>query len=132
MELDKLSREFDSADNLTANPEQIAHSLANNPTEHVFVAEDSGRLIGFATLQVTTSFAYGRTTSELTGIFVTSDHRRRGTGTALLSAIRDFCESANTLELFLRVNHANEGGISFYERFGLEQADHLEYRVKYY
>jgi ribosomal protein S18 acetylase RimI-like enzyme len=83
-------------------------------------------------MQVTNSFAYTRPTGELTEIFVLPGFRRGGIGSKLLSAVIAQAESEQVLELFARVNHANSGASKLYSSLGLQQADHFEYRLRYY
>src|SRR5579864_3577292 len=76
------------------------------PRDHeLWVAEDAGRVIGFA--------AIGETT--LGHIYVHPDFHGRGFGTALLDKTKELRPSGFTLWTF----PANEGACRFYERRGL-------------
>ena len=112
--------------------ESVRKALSKHPTEEVYVAELGGRIVGYAALQVTTSFNAVRPTAELSGIFVRQENRRNGAGSGLIREIVMRCRELDVLELFLRVNIQKHGAIEFYRRNGLAEADHFEYRIKYY
>ena len=132
-ELIALSRQFDGdGPDIVDDVEVVRESIEHNPTELVLVAEDDEKLVGFATLQLTDSFSYKRKTAELTGIYVEEASRRLGVASKLVENVMRTCEVNNVLELFLRVNKNNNNAIRFYEKSGLKQADHFEYRIKCY
>jgi ribosomal protein S18 acetylase RimI-like enzyme len=106
--------------------------LRDTGSEVVLVAEVGSILVGFLTLQITHSVSYTRPTAEVTAIFVRGNHRHSGIGSKLMDAAVRTAEDEGALELFLRVNAANVSAIRFYERCGLDRADHLEYRITYY
>ena len=131
-ELIALSRLFDGDDAATSDLPSAQTALQNNGTEEIFVAEVSDRIVGFATLQITSSFCSARPTGELTGIFVRPKWRRKGIASRLMRSVVKRCEQVDVLELFLRVNKSNRGAIRFYEHHRFEKARHHEYRLKYY
>ena len=132
LELIALNQQFDGSANVLEDVAAVGDSLNNNATEVVYVAELNGHLVGFVSLQITRSFSCERPTAELTGIFVQTSHRRTGVASGLVSVVIADCESRNVLELFPRVNRANDGAIQFYRDCGLQEADHFEYRIEYY
>lgn len=131
-ELVDLLRAADGAAHVSERVADVGSMLQSNPTERVFVAVLSGRLVGFASVQLTESFAYTRPTAELTNIFIMPDFRRVGVGSKLLAAIFAFSEEEQALELFARVSRSNVGAVKLYESLGLRKADHLEFRLRYY
>lgn len=132
VELIKLLKAADSAAHVRVSANDIGSALDSDGTERVFVAEVSGKLIGFASVQVTESFAYTRPTAELTNLFVLPGYRRGGIGSQLLSAVIAHSENHRVLELFARVNEKNLGASNLYESLGLRRANHNEYRLRYY
>lgn len=131
-ELIELLRAADSAPHVRDSVIDIESALDCGGTERVFVAEASGRLIGFACVQITKSFAYARPTAELTNLFVLPAFRGGGAGSRLLSAVIAQGEGERVLELFARVNQSNSGALQLYESHGFQRANHLEYRLRYY
>lgn len=128
----ELLQASDGAAHVRGSSSDIESALRSDGTERVFVADVSGRLAGFASVQITESFAYVRPTAELTDIYVMPDSRRSGIGSQLLAAVIAHSEGEQASELFARVNVSNPGAKKFYESLGLQQAQHLEYRLKYY
>lgn len=131
-ELIELLRASDEGSHVRANASDVASSLVPGGTEHVFVAQSAGRLIGYAAVQLTESFAYTRPSAELTHLFVLPGYRRGGVGTKLIAAAVAYGEEREALEFFARVNRSNAEAIALYEAAGLERASHYEYRLKYY
>jgi ribosomal protein S18 acetylase RimI-like enzyme len=131
-QLVELLKAADSADYVRSSADDIASALDSDGTERVFVAELSGQLVGFASVQITESFAYTRPTAELTELFVLPGFRRGGIGSQLLSAVIAHSEEQQTLELFARVNKSNSGASKLYESLGFRRAQHDEYRLTYY
>ncbi len=111
--------------------QSIRNSLKRKGTETIFVAELDGEVIGFASVQITSTFSSKRKTAELTDIFVEETGRRNGVGSHLLLMLRKHCEKQNVSEFFLRVNRTNDGAIAFYESHGLIDAEHREFRIRY-
>ena len=69
--------------------------LEQNLSSHLraFVAEDSGRFVGFAiTMEVPASLRLAHFW-QIRDLFVLPTHRRRGVGSALLSFVRSGCNS---------------------------------------
>lgn len=131
-ELVELLRASDSAAHVRLDPGDLEAALQSDGTERVFVAELSARLAGFASVQVTESFARTRPSAELTDIYVMPDSRRRGIGRKLLAAVIAHVEGEQALELFARVSVSNPAASKLYESLGLARAHHLEYRLRYY
>jgi ribosomal protein S18 acetylase RimI-like enzyme len=81
------------------------------PRDHeIWVAEDEGRVVGFAALGEST----------LGHIFVHPDFQDRGLGTALLDKTKELRPEGFTLWTF----PANEQACRFYERHGLHAIEH--------
>lgn len=109
----------------------IRSALRKKGTEAVFVAELEEHVVGFACVQITSSFCSERKKAELTDLFVAEPGRRKGIGSIMLLVIRKYIEEHNVSEIFLRVNRSNESAIAFYESHGLQDAGHSEFRIKY-
>ena len=110
----------------------VQGSLRDNPTEEVYIAEDDNHLVGFVTIQVTYSFYTSRPVVEITGIFVRREYRKIGVASSLLEIVKKRCEEMNAIELLLRVNRNNHPALACYRKNGLAEADHYEYRIKYF
>lgn len=128
----ELLRASDQGSHLRTTASDIERFLLRGSTEQLFVAQLAERLIGYAAVQLTASFAYTRPAAELTNLFVLPDYRRRGVGLKLVEAAIAYSEEQQALELFARVSRSNAGAIALYELAGLRKASHYEYRLKYY
>lgn len=128
----ELSREWDDAPHAVTEAASVERALRREDGEAVYVAVVEGEVVACATVQRTTSFRYRRPTLELTGLYVTESHRRRGIGARLLERARSLAESSDALELFLRVRRDNLEAVRLYESRGMVLAEHRVYRDKRY
>ncbi len=95
----------------------------------VLIAEEQGRIIGFAAGAVrdrrpedvyqVVSFQDG----ELTELYVVPEARHRGIGTALVEACERWFRENGCGAVHIEVFAPNEGAIRFYERLGYEARD---------
>lgn len=90
------------------------------PDREAIAFETDGRLVGFA-IGCRRSAGLG---SVIT-LDVDAEHRRRGTGTALLSTLLARLEAAGATTVALEVDVRNERAIAFYERFGFRTSRRL-------
>jgi ribosomal protein S18 acetylase RimI-like enzyme len=112
-----LSDEYLAGD-LVADRRQLWESRLSEPPkqQHVFVAEQSDQLVGFAC-------AYGKESTEwgtfLNNIHVTPTVQGRGVGTVLLHATAERCVSLyGQVGLYLWVLQSNTKAQRFYARHG--------------
>lgn len=97
---------------LLDNPEIIEldeEMLANN---EVFVAEEQGRIVGFATI-----IAHDGNDAELEGLFVEPAEWRRGIGRALVHAVEREAQAWGATRLHVL---ANPHALDFYRAVGFE------------
>ncbi len=89
-------------------------TLLTSPSSLFLVAEDAGKVVGYAVARVDEGSAL------LLSIAVHPQHRRRGIGALLLrSIIRQLPEEVEYLDLQVAVS--NRVAISFYEKHGFEK-----------
>lgn len=127
-----LNKIYNGADYINTNISSVAHSLSDSPNEIVFVATKNSQVIGFACVLILESFCYQRPTFELTELFVKKEMRRMKVGSLLINKILEYAVEKEVLEVNLRVNKNNEKAIQFYKSCGLNKANHLVFRMKYY
>lgn len=94
-----------------------------NPNSFYAVAEDNGKILGYASMTVIAGDA------NLTNIAVLPEERRRGIAQALLSRLTDICVQNSFFLITLEVRKSNRAAISLYERNGFETEGE---RKKYY
>jgi ribosomal protein S18 acetylase RimI-like enzyme len=79
------------------------------PNQQVWVAEDDGRLVGWASV----------TDGSLEHIYVDPDVQNQGIGTAMLARVRELMPDGFSLWTFQK----NEGARRFYERHGFRAVE---------
>jgi RimJ/RimL family protein N-acetyltransferase len=87
------------------------------PDRDMFVAEIDGRIVGVLGME-------GTGVAEL-GMFVASDIRRRGIGSALLAIALDWAREKGAHKVALEVWPHNEAALHMYKKFGFEQEGYL-------
>ena len=95
--------------------------LEQNLSSHhlyAFVAEDSGRLVGFAiTMEVPASLRLAHFW-QIRDLFVLPTHRRRGVGRALLSSVRAAAIASGALRLVVQTEEDNDPALRLYTDSG--------------
>jgi GNAT superfamily N-acetyltransferase len=105
---------------VVSTPDDMRRALTGpNPMVEVFLAETSGRPIGFALFFQTFSTFAGRPGLYLEDLFVLPDYRRRGVALALLQALFQAARDRNCARVEWTVLDWNEPAIKFYtEKLG--------------
>jgi len=89
--------------------------------DRVFVAEEDGRLVGLAHLQVSPGIERDRPAAKLGALVVDAEHRGHGVGRALVEAAERDARLRGCALLFLTTRETRDGAHAFYERVGFEQ-----------
>lgn len=87
----------------------------NGPVKQIFVAEDGGRLLGFAVARMVVDVC------ELESIAVDASARRAGVGKALLAALLKWAQEHHAAHIELEVRAGNDSAICFYEHAGFQR-----------
>jgi RimJ/RimL family protein N-acetyltransferase len=103
-------------------------AIKRYPHAAVFVAEEDGVIVGRLSV-ARDQHPASRHVADL-GLIVAATHRRRGIGTALLDAAREWAHESGIRKLELHVFPWNEAAIALYERYGFvkEGYRHAHYR----
>jgi GNAT superfamily N-acetyltransferase len=123
-ELDALAEIFDQyrvhygeASDASRSACWLDENLSTSRTR-VFVAENSGRFVGFAiTMEVPASLRLAHFW-QIKDIFVLPTHRRLGVGRALLASVRDAAIASGALRLVLQTEDDNEPALRLYADSG--------------
>lgn len=98
----------------------------------LLVAEDDGRLVGYAMGLVTEghddTFPLGARVGELYTLVVAPDRRRGGVGAQLLAALDEILAAEGVTSLRVEVMVDNVGARRFYRRHGLVEGEVVMYR----
>jgi ribosomal-protein-alanine N-acetyltransferase len=93
-------------------PLQFFDALIKTERERFFVVDEDGKIVGYAV-----ATASGRD-GKVISVAVNPGCRRRGIGTALLSAVTGRLAEEGVRDIHLEVRKGNGAAISFYERMG--------------
>ena len=97
-------------------------ALQRHPDAALFVAESAGALVGRLSVMRDPHPA-SMHVADL-GLMVAAAHRRRGVGSALMSAAEDWARGAGVTKLELHVFPHNAPALALYERLGYEREGH--------
>ncbi|MDD5388377.1 MAG: GNAT family N-acetyltransferase [Gallionellaceae bacterium] len=92
--------------------------LARDASAALWVAEQSGRVIGMCTAQVVISTAEGGPVAWVEDMVVSSDLRGRGIGRLLLDAVVAWATRRGLSRLQLLADRENEAALDFYQHLG--------------
>jgi len=114
---DEVMRELSTEESLKAK--------LTNPDLKIFVAEEAGRILGFASLKKIDSGV-----AELSGIVVLQSLVGRGVGTELFKVVREFAVAESYHKIVVKTELFNEMAIAFYKKLGFveskETIEHIE------
>ncbi len=107
------------------------HLFGPDPKARVLIAEDDGRVVGFALFFRTFSTWLGKPGLFLEDLFVRPEFRHRGHGRSLLAALARVAVAEGCARLEWRVLDWNEPAIRFYESLGAwPLREWISYRVE--
>ncbi len=112
-ELFAIETQFD------AEPEKQRRGLMRlleSPTAEVWVAERGERIVGMVTVQLLVSTAEGGASGLLEDLIVTSAHRRKGFGKALVEAATQWARGQGATRIQLLADAHNVPAIIFYRK----------------
>jgi ribosomal protein S18 acetylase RimI-like enzyme len=98
-------------------------SLLASGRGHLLLAQDGGRVLGYAMVSETggqTTLATADRMAELETLSVVEGERGQGVGRALMDAAYAVMRELGVTEVMLYVLEGNDGAARFYERLGLE------------
>jgi GNAT superfamily N-acetyltransferase len=118
IELMKLYNDFVGCDRYSKHDNDSFKKVMHNPKNFVFVAEDNGKLVGFATFSVRDVIRYPKQIAELDEMLVASDYRKKGVGKQLMQHIEDKAKELNCYRLFIESQYDRKTAHKFYEALG--------------
>ncbi|CAN5174011.1 GNAT family N-acetyltransferase [soil metagenome] len=86
----------------------------------IYVAEDQGNLLGFATASIRYVIRYPRPILELDELFVREELRGKGIGKMLMEKVEDLAHEYNCCRIFVGSFYERTSGHKFYEALGYE------------
>jgi cytidine deaminase len=115
-ELARLNGVFNETD---TPAELIAARLADpHRIETAVVAEIDGRLVGFASLRITTSPFYRKPGAELSELYVEPEYQRQGIGRALALYTEELARNKGVEEMLVVTGFDNSPALALYQSLG--------------
>lgn len=125
-----LNEEFNGKDETTID--NIRDCIVNNKQEVVIVADENGVLAGFVCVQLKKSFCYDAFMPEITEVYVSPTHRKKGMASEMITYAEDYCIKNYPLHKYeLLTGKENSIAQSVYAKLGYTDDDelHLSKRV---
>jgi GNAT superfamily N-acetyltransferase len=110
-----------------ASAERLEQVLEGVVTERgcgfLLVAQHNGQIVGVAYVATIRSAEHCGLVAWLEELYVTPDHRSRGVGTALLTAVLERAREAGIVAVDLEIDAGHRRAASLYGRFGFRPLD---------
>jgi len=97
--------------------------LLDRPSSIIFVAETENQVVGMCTVQILVSTAMGQVVGAVEDVIVDVEHRGKGIGGALMSAVEKWAIKMNLGRLQLRADKDNGQALCFYRQQGWEHTN---------
>lgn len=127
----ELARYEKAEDEVEASEEDIRNTLfGDKATSHCLICENDGQPVGFAVYFYNYSTWQGQNGLYLEDLFVSTDERGKGAGTALLKYLAQHAVENNCGRFEWNVLDWNKPAIDFYESIGAKpKSEWLGYRL---
>jgi ribosomal protein S18 acetylase RimI-like enzyme len=118
----------------TGATDEAVHKLASepllrvkltDPALRIFIAEEAGRVVGFASMKRIDS-----TTAELSGLIVLQSLVGKGVGTELLHIAEEFADIEGYDRIVVKTEAFNDKAIAFYRKLGFVGTTEIEEDVE--
>ncbi|HZE87385.1 MAG TPA: GNAT family N-acetyltransferase [Methylomirabilota bacterium] len=113
-----LYNDFVGNDRYSTHDHDSFKKVINNSQNFVFVAEDKGKLVGFATFSIRDVIRYPRPIAELDELFVSSEYRQKGLGKKLMQYVEEKARDLGCYRMFIESHYDHKAAHAFYEGLG--------------
>jgi len=103
-------------------------NVLESPSNFIFVAEEDGKLIGFATFSVRNVIRYPKPIAELDELFVMENFRKHGIGKQLMERVEEEAGNQNCYRLYIESAYQHEAAHKFYEGIGYKNYGYHFYK----
>ncbi|MFA5886720.1 MAG: GNAT family N-acetyltransferase [Patescibacteria group bacterium] len=117
-ELMSLYNLFVGEDKYSKHDNDSFSRVLDSQSNFVFVTEDLGKLIGFASFSIRSVIRYPKPIAELDEIFVRPEYRQKGVGKMLMQQIEDKAKELDCYRLFIESHYDHKAAHLFYESLG--------------
>jgi len=92
-----------------------------DPKHCLLVAEEKGKMLGFADMWSYPEFLHGGMSAYMNNIFIREGHRGKGIGTALLKTIIKEAKRRGVVALHVPIKAKNLKSIEFHKKKGIDE-----------
>lgn len=94
--------------------------VLQSPSNHIFVAEEGKKIIGFASFSVRMVVRYSKPIAELDELYVVPEYRKTGVGRKLMEAVLKTANELDCHRLFVESQYKHIIAHKFYEILGFK------------
>jgi GNAT superfamily N-acetyltransferase len=110
---------------------ELARTVAGDPEQGaLYIAEEDGRLIGFAVMDWKWASTAGARVAHLEDLFVDPDARGKGVADALIARCAERCRELGISSLGWMTAPDNHRAHKVYDRSGAERSEWIEYELE--
>jgi len=117
-DLMQLYNGFVNSDRYSKHNNDSFEKVRKSNNNFIYVAEDNGKLIGFATFSVRLVIRYPKPIAELDELYVVPTFRRKSVGKMLMYKVLSKAKELNCHRLFIESYYKHEAAHKFYETLG--------------
>ncbi len=117
-ELMHLYNLFVGSDRYSRYDNDSFERVVHNPNNFVYIAEDKGNLIGFASFSIRDVIRYAKPIAELDELLVLEEYRKKGVGKQLMEKVETKAKERNCYRLFIESHYDHKAAHKFYESLG--------------
>jgi GNAT superfamily N-acetyltransferase len=117
-ELMELYNLFVGSDRYSKHDNDSFQKVIHNPNNVVFVAEDAGKLIGFASFSIRDVVRYPKPIAELDELFVLESYRKQKIGKSLMEVVEKTAKERNCYRIFIESHYDHRAAHMLYESLG--------------
>lgn len=117
-ELMVLYNNFVGEDRYSGHDGDSFKEVLKSPNNYIFIVEEGGKIIGFATALIRTLIRYPKPVAELDELFVVEEFRKHGIGKQLIEKIEEIAKKRNCYRIYIASANRFETAHKFYEGIG--------------
>jgi ribosomal protein S18 acetylase RimI-like enzyme len=101
--------------------DESIHQLVRGPTNHILVARDEGRLLGFVSFNIRRTLLHPGSSGLIDELVVEKTSRGSGVGRRLIDAAIEKCRELGCCEVEVSTEKSNTRARRFYRACGFEE-----------
>lgn len=118
LSLMKLYNDFVGSDRYSRYDNDSFTKVLHSPTNFIYVAEDEGKAIGFATFSIRNVVRYPKSIAELDELFVDTAYRKHGVGRSLMEHVEMKAKELDCYRVYIESHYDHKAAHTFYESLG--------------